>query len=171
MSAMSELNLVLRQYESARKAMMSTAGAWTLGHLQAADEVIRQADGLVHHLRSTLTSNAAATFNTRMADAFGLTIPEGTPGAGYDGADHRADGVDRRADFNAYIAANKAVTDWIDDPGAEPGRGLIGCTPATIAQMAIDAYKKALAEQAAADNLKDEHLRQLQKRQGAKGRF
>lgn len=38
-------------------------------------------------------------------------------------------------------AANKAVMAWID---ADPRRGLVGCTPAMIAQVAIDAYLEAV---------------------------
>lgn len=58
MSAMSELDLVLAEYEDARNIMLSTSGATIVGHLQAAENVIRAADVLACFLRSQLAHNA-----------------------------------------------------------------------------------------------------------------
>jgi hypothetical protein len=58
MSAMSELDLVLREYEGARNAMVSTSGTTIVGHLQAAENVIRAADVLANFLRSQMAANA-----------------------------------------------------------------------------------------------------------------
>ncbi|MCT7364030.1 hypothetical protein A7G45_31590 [Mycolicibacterium llatzerense] len=41
-----------------------------------------------------------------------------------------------------YTAANRAVWEWDESPG----RGLIGGTPAMVAQTAVDAYRKAVSE-------------------------
>lgn len=50
------------------------------------------------------------------------------------------------ADFDAMTAASVAVREWIDDPdyGRDGRRGLIGCTPAMIAGIAVNAYRAAL---------------------------
>jgi hypothetical protein len=54
MSVMSDLDLMLKEYEGARAAMLSAAGTTILGHLQAAENVIRAADVLACGLRSIL---------------------------------------------------------------------------------------------------------------------
>lgn len=53
---------------------------------------------------------------------------------------------DRPADFDAVTAAYVAVRNWIDDPdyGRDGRRGLIGCTPAMVAGIAVNAYREAL---------------------------
>lgn len=50
-----------------------------------------------------------------------------------------------RAEFEAQSAASRAVMAWIDKPHSDgaPGPALIGCTPAMVAQIAVDAYRKA----------------------------
>lgn len=48
-----------------------------------------------------------------------------------------------RGEFEAQIAANKAVMEWID---ADSSRKLIGCTPAMVAQLAVDAYRKRIRQ-------------------------
>ena len=47
-----------------------------------------------------------------------------------------------RAQFDAQTAAAKAVCDWLD---GDEHRALINCTPAMISQVAVNAYRKALA--------------------------
>lgn len=63
------------------------------------------------------------------------------------------DPIRNRIEFNAQTAAAVAVRDWIDnstpsDP-FEPRPALIGCTPAMVAQTAVDAYRRS-REQACA---------------------
>lgn len=47
-----------------------------------------------------------------------------------------------RIEFEARIAADKAVMDWVDR--GDNNVALIGCTPSMIAGVAVNAYKKAL---------------------------
>lgn len=49
---------------------------------------------------------------------------------------------DRPADFDALTAAYRAVTEWVDRP--DNGAALIGCTPAMVAGVAVNAYRAAL---------------------------
>lgn len=42
-----------------------------------------------------------------------------------------------QSQFRARVAASRSVMAWLD---LDPGRGLIGCTPAMISQVAVDAY-------------------------------
>lgn len=44
-----------------------------------------------------------------------------------------------------YVAGAKAVMKWVDGH-ANDGVALLGCTPAMISQMAIDAYRKAMTD-------------------------
>lgn len=57
MSAMSDIDLMLKEYEGARATMVSMSGTTILGHLQAAENAIRAADVLANGLRSILTAN------------------------------------------------------------------------------------------------------------------
>lgn len=49
---------------------------------------------------------------------------------------------DRPVDFDALTAAYRAVTEWVDRP--DNGAALIGCTPAMVAGVAVNAYRAAL---------------------------
>ena len=59
-----------------------------------------------------------------------------------------------RAQFDAQTAATKAVCDWLD---GDEHRALINCTPAMISQVAVDAYRKALAANPPVERWGDEH--------------
>lgn len=51
------------------------------------------------------------------------------------------------AEFVADTAAAGAVMQWID---SDPNRGLVGCTPAMVAGVAVNAYRKAINTSTAA---------------------
>lgn len=55
--------------------------------------------------------------------------------------DQHTGDVANRGDFDAECAANRAVMDWID---ADPSRRLVGCTPAMVAGLAVNAYRETL---------------------------
>jgi len=71
-----------------------------------------------------------------------------------------------RAQFDAQTAAAKAVRDWLD---GDEHRALINCTPAMISQVAVNAYRKALAE--SDPQQIPAHLRQLADRAAEAGRI
>lgn len=48
--------------------------------------------------------------------------------------------IDDRTEFEAQTAASVAVMDWLD---ADEYRAVIGCTPAMVAQIAVNAYRQA----------------------------
>lgn len=50
------------------------------------------------------------------------------------------DHVDNRIEFGAQTAATRAVARWLDNT---PPARLIGCTPAMVAQVATDAYRRS----------------------------
>lgn len=50
------------------------------------------------------------------------------------------DHVDNRIEFDAQTAAAGAVMDWLD---ADEYRAFIGCTPAMVAQIAVNAYRRS----------------------------
>ena len=56
------------------------------------------------------------------------------------------DHIDNRIEFDAQTAAAGAVMDWLD---GDEYRAFIGCTPAMVAQVAVNAYRRS-REQACA---------------------
>jgi hypothetical protein len=88
----------------------------------------------------------------------GLTSPAAADGCGRSGGADLDTGSaesrwqqqgDRPADFDAVTAARRAVMEWVDRPDNDAT--LIGCTPAMVAGVAVNAYRAALLSVSHAD--------------------
>lgn len=88
-------------------------------------------------LRDLIRAKAQEVGMTMSEYVRGIVMPDETPYADPVFAT-RAE----RAEFEAQTAAAKAVMEWVDQP--DVNACLIGCTPAMVAQIAVNAYKKAL---------------------------